>query len=79
MPLYYVLYCGVGVNYRRLMPGKKFLGESEAKLGQPESSSTTVGYVNRFCNKDLETPNISAEYLDKFLSSSTLQLRISGY
>jgi hypothetical protein len=54
MPLYYVLYCGIGVNYRRLMPGKKFLRESEAKARTNREFSTTARYVNRFSNKDTE-------------------------
>jgi len=61
MPLYYVLYCGVGVNYRRLMLGKKYLGESEAK------ARTTREFLNHGWLRQpilqQETPNISAEYL----------------
>lgn len=38
MPLYYVLYCAIGMNYRRFMPGKKFLGDQKLKLGRNRSS-----------------------------------------
>jgi hypothetical protein len=60
MPLYYVLYCGIGVNYRRLMPGKKFLGDRKLKLGPKPKFSTTVRYVNRSSNKGTDP-----EYLSK--------------
>jgi hypothetical protein len=63
MPSYYVLYCGIGVNYRRLMPGKKFLGESEAKARTKPTFSTTARYVNRISNKGLHPKRLKENWV----------------
>jgi len=62
MPLYNVLYCGIGVNYRRLMLEKRFLGNQ--KLSSDKTEVLNHGFVT---STDLPTrvqiQNISVKNL----------------